>query len=116
MPVAAPHPCPGCRKLTTGPGRCPACRTEAARSDYERRGSRESRGYGADWQRVRDAYVREHPVCEECRDAPTREVHHVVPVRVDPSRRLDATNLRALCKGCHSRTTITDPTTGIRRG
>ena len=39
--------------------------------------------------------------CEECGLAGRLEVHHAVPVSVDPSRRYDPTNCVILCSGCH---------------
>ncbi|WP_242847225.1 HNH endonuclease [Desulfosporosinus acididurans] len=51
-------------------------------------------------------YLREHPLCEDCleQDAltPSREVHHKKKVRDFPELRLVKSNLRALCKSCHS--------------
>jgi 5-methylcytosine-specific restriction protein A len=50
-------------------------------------------------------------LCQDClaqkRLTPATEVHHEVPIDVDPSRRLDLTNLRSLCKPCHSAITAT---------
>ncbi|MBL8236464.1 MAG: HNH endonuclease [Bryobacterales bacterium] len=47
-----------------------------------------------------------NPLCADClergRYRAAEEVHHVVKVRDDPSRRLDWDALRALCKSCHS--------------
>lgn len=64
------------------------------------------RGYGWDWQKVRDAFVREHPVCVDPfgrhpgRIMPAEQVDHVIPLaRGGP--RLDPSNLVALCARCH---------------
>ncbi|MGI9459990.1 MAG: HNH endonuclease signature motif containing protein [Pirellulales bacterium] len=46
-----------------------------------------------------------NPLCEDCGDrervTPASEVHHIVPILRDPSKRLDWNNLVALCHGCH---------------
>ena len=62
------------------------------------------------WQRLRVAYLADHPLCEEClANGDTREavdVHHVVSFmtaegveRIELALNYD--NLRALCKECH---------------
>ena len=62
------------------------------------------------WQRLRVAYLADHPLCEECLEhGVTREavdVHHVVSFmsaegveRIELALNYD--NLRALCKECH---------------
>ena len=62
------------------------------------------------WQRLRVAYLADHPLCEECfAHGVTREavdVHHVVSFmsaegveRIELALNYD--NLRALCKECH---------------
>jgi 5-methylcytosine-specific restriction endonuclease McrA len=84
---------PGCPRKALGGVRCPAHR----RSRWI-----PASGYGSDWRQVRNAYIRQHPQCDwpGC-PRPADEVDHVVSVRVDPSRRLDPTNLRALCLKHH---------------
>ena len=62
------------------------------------------------WQRLRVAYLADHPLCEEClARGVTREavdVHHVVSfMSAEGVERiklaLNYDNLRALCKECH---------------
>ena len=48
------HPCPGCLRVTSRPGRCVACGG----------GTTTQRGYGADWQRRRARQLLRHPACE----------------------------------------------------
>lgn len=61
----------------------------------------------ARWQRLRVAYLAEHPLCEMClANGITREaedVHHHISVSADPSRAYDWANLCAICKECHGR-------------
>lgn len=64
------------------------------------------RGYGDDWRQLSERYRRHQPLCEDClKDdlvTPASEVHHVVPISVDPTLRLVWSNLVALCSTCHN--------------
>jgi 5-methylcytosine-specific restriction protein A len=80
------------------------------RREQERlRGSAATRGYDRLWQRFRLKILSERPLCEDCQSAdgrltPATEVHHLRALR-DGGARLDAENVRALCKACHSKRT-----------
>ena len=88
----------------------PNYRTEAQRrkdSDAAR-GSRAARGYDAAWQRLRKAYLVEHPWChcDECGAGRTRlrvatVVHHRKDIAERPDLRLSWDNLQAMAKPCH---------------
>ncbi len=59
------------------------------------------------WRRVRRVFLEDNPLCQDCEEqrgklVPSEEAHHVVERLEDPSRAFDPTNLRALCKPCHS--------------
>ena len=90
--------------------RCPERATHRGRCHphylaYERsRGTSTQRGYGAAWRKVRDAYIRKHPVCEECRRARSFIVDHQVSKRRGGTD--DESNLKAMCLACHNRKTI----------
>jgi hypothetical protein len=59
-----------------------------------------TRGYGnQQWKGVRDRVLFHCPVCEVCKAAPARDVHHRVPRRLGGTDRDD--NLIAVCKVCH---------------
>lgn len=86
-----------------------------------RRPSAVQRGYDAAWCRVRDEVIAERGLrCEAChrlgvlrkRDAtrsmPVLEVDHIVSVAERPDLRLEPSNLRVLCRPCHSRRTARD--------
>lgn len=65
-----------------------------------------ARGYDRTWERLRRMHLNEHPFCAKCLPAVSRLgniVDHVIPIAVDPSRRLDPTNLQTLCKPHHDR-------------
>lgn len=49
-----------------------------------------------DWRKVRAEHLEMYPWCVITGVAEELEVHHVVPVHVDPSRELDRTNLRTV--------------------
>ena len=85
----------------------------AAERRYEQgRGSASARGYDRTWQRVRLQVLRGEPLCRFCAAAglvvAASEVDHVVPIAQAPQRRLDRSNLRPLCKPCHSARTASD--------
>ena len=69
------------------------------------RGSAQDRGYDWAWQRLSGAYRKDHPFCEECdhwgRVEPMVYVDHMVPIRIDPEKRLDPENIWSLCARCH---------------
>lgn len=76
------------------------------------RGSAASRGYDRRWTKVRNAFIKANPLCQHCEAKGlvviATEVDHVVPIPVDPSRRLDPANLSALCHPCHVTKTAVD--------
>jgi len=62
--------------------------------------------YRGRWQRVRaKALRRDGHRCQNCqrygRSRAASTVHHVVPVREDPTRAYDLANLISLCPKCH---------------
>lgn len=107
-------PCkrPGCPELTRNKsGYCDAHQGEyeqhkaEANRYYERgRGGSTKQGYGSDWQRVRLAYLRQHPLCEihqeQGETVVATLVHHKTPIQ-EGGPRLDFNNLQALCNECH---------------
>src|SRR5690348_5478472 len=92
----ANQPCPALVEK----GRCPSCqrKLEAAR------GSSTQRGYGSDWERVRRAYLAEHPFCQIrllCNGVMAIEVDHIIPIEQRPDLRLEWSNLQSACKPCN---------------
>jgi len=85
--------------------------TRALNRTAERdRGNSTERGYDADWQRLRAAYLSEHPLCVTCEregeTVPAQDVDHIQAFsgRYDPSR-LDWWNLQGLCRRHHNQKT-----------
>ncbi len=99
---------PNCGELTDG-GRCPKHRAKVAQEVDARRGTSAERGYGARWQRVRDAYLKAHPLCVECeklgRMVQAEEVDHIKPHRGDQVLMWDEKNFQSLCASHHSKKT-----------
>ncbi|MGE8338123.1 HNH endonuclease [Pseudomonas laurylsulfatiphila] len=63
------------------------------------------RGYGYKWQKARERYLRDHPLCVYCArqglTAAAGVVDHKVPHRGDQSLFWDESNWQSLCKPCH---------------
>ncbi len=78
------------------------------RRPRERRESACRRGYDRTWQRLAEAFLQVNPLCRACLDdgrgpVSATQVDHVIAFdgRNDV-RRLDWSNLQALCHSCHS--------------
>lgn len=98
MPGRVNTPCRAFRCPNFGDPYC-----DAHKAAYDRRrGSANSRGYGAEWKKLREQVLREEPLCRICRRADSREVDHIIPKPVGTDERW---NLQGLCKPCHSRKT-----------
>ena len=104
MPYRAARPCafPGCPNLVRDPNRryCHEHQSFEWKRQNARRGSSTQQGYGAEWRKIRDEYLAEHPVCERCGRAKATIVHHIVPKREGGSD--DPINLMAVCSLCHA--------------
>jgi 5-methylcytosine-specific restriction protein A len=110
MPYKPKRPCayPGCPKLTDGLFCTEHKKTENRNYTRYRRDPASNKRYGRAWKRIRDRYIAAHPLCEQCsaagRYTPAQEVHHKKPLADGGTHAED--NLMALCKPCHSATTI----------
>jgi len=114
MPPAPLRPCKkaGCKGLTAT-RYCSEHDTPANTYQYDQhRGSASSRGYDADWNRLRlQALSRDFYLCVHCNAngeiKSATDVDHIRPFsgKEDPLR-LDIDNLQSLCKACHSRKTV----------
>ena len=64
-----------------------------------------------EWRKLRNIYIKEHPLCEDCLDkgkvVPAEDVHHIrSPFQNGECNKallLDYNNLMALCKQCHNK-------------
>ncbi len=104
MPARAPRIC-ACVRLVPYGDRCPCeARRDAARkrrADANRPTARK-RGYDAAWEKVRAAFLMDHPKCVRCDGAAT-VVDHIIPHRGDMKRFWSRSNWQPLCRSCHSR-------------
>lgn len=107
MPRKPAHPCnyPGCPKLTHE-RYCPDHQRQA-NQNYEKyhRNREAKRKYDSRWNRIRKAYAKAHPWCEECLKqgiyVPVEQVHHRKPLSEGGTH--DWENLESLCTSCHSK-------------
>ncbi len=124
MPVASPRPCrhPGCTILVRdGTGLCDRHQSDRKIGTFAdpHRGSRQSRGYGADWDKRRLRVLRrDKGLCQEClrqsRYRPARIVDHIVP-KFEGGRD-DEDNLQSLCQACSDAKTASESARARRRG
>jgi len=109
MPRKPKRPCsyPGCPELTDD--RYCEQHQILVNKQYNKhqRDPESNKRYGRSWKRIRDRYIKTHPLCEECqrqgRLTPAEEVHHIIPLANGGSNNKE--NLMSLCKSCHSRIT-----------
>lgn len=79
------------------------------RNETEMRKIRQKAYQNKNWRKMRDTYLKEHPICEEClkkgKVTPAEDVHHVKsPFRggdVNYNMLLDYHNLESVCRECH---------------
>ena len=67
------------------------------------------RGYNYRWDKLRDRFIRNNPLCRICalqgKVTEAAQVDHIQPHRGDQEKFWDEGNLQALCASCHSRKT-----------
>lgn len=116
MPRAAPSACieAGCAKLATKGSRCED-HTKERETTYRETPERKrlNRFYSSpQWRALSKAFRRRHPLCGHCIErgvtTPADMVDHILPVRTHWDRRLDASNMQALCNPCHAVKTAKD--------
>lgn len=123
MPKRPQYPCRqiGCAVVVDKPGYCEQHAHKATGWLRDRmRGTRQQRGYGPDWDRLRvkildrDGHLCQ---CDECqaedRVLLATEVDHRVSKEDGGTN--DPANLRAINKDCHKRKTQTEAQAGRRR-
>ena len=117
MPSAAPKPCRhvGCGTLVRdGSGYCEQHQSDRKNGKFadDRRGSRQSRGYGAEWDKRRKRILhRDKGLCQvhlkDGRYRPATEVDHIVnkadaKARGWSDEQIEADiNLQSICTECH---------------
>ena len=99
------------RVMGLGSALCSTCKARAderhKQYDNNVRDKRSASFYASpQWIRLRDlTMTRAGYQCQRCKQqgklTPATEVHHIVPIRVDWSKRLEMNNLMCLCHKCH---------------
>ena len=109
MPISPKRQChkPGCPRLAAG-AYCDEHRQERAKATAWRdiEGSASSRGYGANWRRLRGMVLARDPVCVACCRAPSVTVDHIVPKHRGGED--EEANLQGLCLACHAAKTAAE--------
>jgi 5-methylcytosine-specific restriction protein A len=106
VPYKPPSPCayPGCPKLTSGRYCTEHQKQVNSHYNHFQREPETSKRYGAAWRRIRDRYIKEHPLCELCKKegrlVPAEIVYHVLPLSEGGTN--DTRNLMSLCESHHS--------------
>ena len=61
--------------------------------------------YDGRYKKLRNLYIQQHPLCEECLKrellTPAEEVHHILPVKWGGKHSFE--NFMALCQSCHTK-------------
>lgn len=79
------------------------------RKETDMRKLRQQAYQNTTWRKLRDTFMKEHPICERClakgKITPATDVHHIKSAfrngEVNYSLLLDDKNLMSLCKECH---------------
>ena len=75
------------------------------------------RGYGYRWQKAREQYLRDHPLCVFCaktgRTTAASVVDHIVAHRGDKDLFWNQDNWQSLCKFCHDSAKQAEETAGL---
>jgi 5-methylcytosine-specific restriction protein A len=85
-------------------------RPKPARPKQRQRDTRQhaaARGYDYQWQKFRESYLAQHPLCMDCLPIVTAatDVHHKQKLRDRPELKYEEGNLMPLCKACHDKRT-----------
>ena len=84
-------------------------KSQAPRKETDMRKLRQKAYQNRHWRKLRDTYLKEHPICEEClkhgKVTPAEDVHHIKsPFRggeINYNMLLDYHTLESVCKDCH---------------
>lgn len=102
LTILQPCAASGCAVLVER-GRCEVHQRETYRQ--QKKSSHRANDYDWQWRKLRAWHIKRFPLCINClgdgKIVAADEVHHKIPITVDPSRRLDPTNLISLCDPCH---------------
>lgn len=111
MPSKPKRPCnhPMCPALTTETY-CENHKRKKQQRQDQRRGTAAQRGYNYKWQKAREVYLKQNPLCVTCdKDGEVTAatvVDHIIPHKGDQGLFWDVKNWQPLCKQCHDRKTV----------
>ena len=106
MPSKPPSTCNhhGCNRLTNQ-RYCAEHKKQVQQRQDKERGTAAQRGYGSQWRKARDGYLRHHPLCVMCesdgRIVQAIVVDHKIPHKGDKALFWDKSNWQSLCKRHH---------------
>jgi len=108
------------QSVVSAAGQKAATRKKSSEVRDKHKGSRHERGYDGDWERVRNAYINTHTLCEICeqedRVTPAEDVDHKIPFRgLNDPLRLLWSNLQSICRPHHTQKSAQDRQAGFRR-
>ena len=112
-PQRAKRPClvGSCKEYASNGGYCDKHQYKIKKKDRER-GTAHQRGYGAEWNKQRDQFLNENPLCADCGKrgyiVPATVVDHIIPHKGNDVLFWDQTNWQPLCESCHNRKTATE--------
>lgn len=87
----------------------PVIGTQQSAPRQDNRPTAPERGYDGTWSKLRNWYIRQHPICQWPRCTQAADiVDHIIPIREDPNGRLDQGNLQSLCRSHHGIKTARD--------
>lgn len=112
-PQRAKRPCSvsSCGEFVTNSGYCDKHQDKVKTQD-RLRGTAHERGYGSKWNKARDHFLNEHPLCCDCMKrgyiVPASVVDHIIPHKGDKVLFWNEQNWQQLCESCHNRKTATE--------
>ena len=107
MPRKPKRPCryPGCARLADGVYCEEHSKLMNAHYNHFARGYDNRQRYGRAWEKIRNRYISEHPLCEKClsesKCTPAVLVHHKKPIADGGTN--EESNLMSLCNSCHEK-------------
>ncbi|WP_322925339.1 HNH endonuclease [Paenibacillus campi] len=101
----------GCSEVIADGRYCERHQADARQYDQYRETAAQ-RGYGSQWRKAREGYLRKHPLCVHCRERGILKeatvVDHIIPHKGDKELFWERDNWQPLCETCHNVKTATE--------
>lgn len=82
--------------------------------------SAHERGYGYKWQKARAAFLKQHPLCQYCKEdgrvTLATVVNHITPHKGDQNLFWDQSNWQSVCAPHHDSTIAREESRGVKIG